>query len=145
MNKKLVALLAILAALGFLVLCAVVAFPFLGGYSKGSVPGRILLEADFEHSIEEYMPDEPITKAFGGEEPTTRDVVDALDRAAKDDRVCGLVAKVGAAPMGLAQIQEIRDALLRFRASGKPAIAWAETFGEFGAGNGSYYLATAFD
>ena len=91
------------------------------------------------------MPDQPITKAFGGEEPTTRDVIDALDRAAKDDRVSGLVARVGAAPMGLAQIQEIRDALRRFRASGKPAIAWAETFGEFGAGNGSYYLATAFD
>jgi protease-4 len=145
MNKRLLAFLAILAALGFLALCAVVAFPFVGGYAKGGVPGKILLEADFERSIEEYMPDEPITKAFGGEEPTTRDVIDALDRAAKDDRVCGLVARVGAAPMGLAQIQEIRDALLRFRASGKPAIAWAETFGEFGVGNGSYYLATAFD
>jgi protease-4 len=145
MNKRLLAFLAILAALGFLALCVVVAFPFFGGYAKGGVPGKILLEADFERSIEEYMPDEPITKAFGGEEPTTRDVIDALDRAAKDDRVCGLVARVGAAPMGLAQIQEIRDALLRFRASGKPAIAWAETFGEFGVGNGSYYLATAFD
>jgi protease-4 len=141
----LVALLAILAALGFLALCAVIAIPFFGAYPKGSVPGKILLEADFERSIEEYMPDEPITKAFGGEEPTTRDVIDALDRAAGDERVVGLVARVGAVPMGLAQIQEIRDAVIRFRASGKPAIAWAETFGEFGAGNGSYYLATAFD
>ena len=47
--------------------------------------------------------------------------------------------------MGLAHIQEIRDAVTRFQASGKPAFAYAETFGEFGPGNGGYYLATAFD
>ena len=46
-------------------------------------PRKILLEADFEQPIEEYMPDQPITKAFGGDEPTTRDVIDALDRAAQ--------------------------------------------------------------
>jgi protease-4 len=145
MNKRLLAFLAILGALGFLALCAFVAISFFGAYPKGSLSSKILLEADFERSIEEYMPDQPITKAFGGDEPTTRDVVDALDRAAGDDRVVGLVARVGAVPMGLAQIQEIRDAVLRFRAGGKPAVAWAETFGEFGDGNGSYYLASAFD
>jgi len=145
MNKRLVAFLAILGALGFLAICAGVAMSFFGAYPKGGLPGKVLLEADFERPIEEYMPDQAITRAFGGEEPTTRDVIDTLDRAAKDDRVVGLVARLGAAPMGMAQIQEIRDAVGRFRESGKPAIAWAETFGEFGAGNGSYYLATAFD
>ena len=144
-NKRLVGFLAIIAALGFLGLCAVVLLSFFGGVGTGSVPGKILLEADFERTIEEYVAEEPLSKAFGGEEQTTRDVVDALDRAAKDDRVVGLVARVGAAPMGLAQIQEIRDAVRRFRAAGKPAVAWSETFGEFGAGNGAYYLASAFD
>ena len=33
--------------------------------------------------------------------------------------------------MGLAHLQELRDAVARFRTSGKPAIAYAETFGEF--------------
>lgn len=145
MNKRLLAFLAILGALGFLALCAFVALSVLGGYPKGSLSSKLLLEADFERPIEEYMPDQPITKAFGGEEPTTRDVVDALDRAAHDERVTGLVARVGAASIGLAQLQEIRDAVLRFRAAGKPAVAWAETFGEFGVGNGAYYLASAFD
>jgi protease-4 len=145
MNKKLLAFLAILGAAGFLALCAVVAISFFGPFAKGSLPGKILLEADFEQPIEEYMPNQPITKAFGGDEPTTRDVIDALDRAATDDHVVGFVARLGAVPMGLAQIQEIRDAVTRFRASGKPTIAWAETFGEFGAGNGSYYLSTAFE
>jgi protease-4 len=145
MNKKLLGLLAILAALGFLAVCAVVMFSFFGSYAKGSLPGKVLLEADFEQPIEEYVGDQPISRAFSGEQPTTRDIVDALDRAAKDDHVVGLVARVGAVPMGLAQIQEIRDAVGRFRAAGKPAIAWGETYGEFGAGNGCYYLATSFD
>jgi protease-4 len=144
-KKKLLGFLAIVAALGFLALCAVVAISFFGSYAKGPLPAKILLEADFERPIEEYVADQPFAKAFGGEVPTIRDVVDALDRGAKDDRVTGLVARLGAVPMGMAQIQEIRDAVTRFRASGKPAVAWAETFGEFGAGNGSYYLATAFD
>jgi protease-4 len=71
--------------------------------------------------------------------------VDALHRAADDDRVTGLVARIAAAPMGLATVQELREAVTAFRASGKPAIAYAETFGEFGPGNAAYYLATAFD
>ena len=145
MNKKLLAFLAILGAAGFLAFCTIVAMVFIGPFAKGTLPGKILLEANFERQIEEYMPDQPIAKVFGGDEPTTRDVVDALDRAAGDERVTGLVARLGAAPMGMAQIQELRDAVLRFRASGKPAVAWAETFGEFGVGNGSYYLACAFD
>ena len=33
----------------------------------------------------------------------------------------------------------------RFRAAGKFAIAYADTFGELGSGNEGYYLATAFD
>src|SRR6266850_2371785 len=107
MNKRLLAFLAILGALGFLALCTVVAISFFGTYSKGRLSGKILLEADFEKPVEEYMSDQPITRAFGGDEPTTRDVIDALDRAAGDDRVVGFVARLGAVPMGLAQIQEI--------------------------------------
>jgi protease IV len=79
------------------------------------------------------------------EKQTLRDVVDAIDRGASDDRVVGMIAKIGAAPMGMAQTQEIRDAVQRFRAHKKFAVAYSETFGEFGPGNGSYYLATAFD
>jgi protease-4 len=35
--------------------------------------------------------------------------------------------------------------VLAFRQSKKPAIAYAETFGEAGPGTGAYYLATAFE
>ena len=69
----------------------------------------------------------------------------AIERAAGDDRVVGLVARVGNAGMGLARTQELRDAVRAFRRSGKPAYAFAESFGDFGPGNAAYYLATAFE
>ena len=46
---------------------------------------------------------------------------------------------------GLGATQELRDAVKRFRASGKFAVAYADSFGELSSGNEGYYLATAFD
>jgi protease-4 len=74
-----------------------------------------------------------------------QDIIDGLRRAGHDDRVRALVAKVGGGTIGLARVQEIREAVEAFRASGKLTVAWAETFGEFTHGNVPYYLATAFD
>ena len=62
-----------------------------------------------------------------------------------DDRVRALVVKVGGSRIGLAKVQELRDAVLDFRQSGKLAVAWSESFGDFVRGNVPYYLATGFD
>jgi len=109
------------------------------------VPDRTVLELDLERNYPEHMPREILSRQVVGEGPTVLDLVEALERAASDERVVGLVARVGNSGMGLARVQELRDAVLRFRESGKPAVAFAETFGEVGPGNVSYYLATAFD
>jgi protease-4 len=86
------------------------------------------------------MPEEPASgfPAFL-EAPATslRGVVEAVDRAARDASVKGLVLRVGTLQAGWARTAELRDALVRFRKSGKPS--WAHL--EF-AGNQEYYLAT---
>ncbi|MCI0567389.1 MAG: signal peptide peptidase SppA [Acidobacteria bacterium] len=112
---------------------------------KGGVPSKTILEVDLEQGIIEDVPDDPVAAFTLKDTPVMRDVVQALEKAGDDDRVTGLVARVGAAPLGMAQLQELRNAVLAFRAKKKPAVAFAETFGEFGPGGGSYYLATAFD
>ncbi len=142
MLKVIVRFLAILGAL-WLVAMVIMIVAVIG--SKGTVPEKTILEADFEQALPEDIPDNPTAKFLMNERPTVRDVVDALDRGAEDDRVVGMVAKIGAPPLGMAKVQEIREAVQRFRAHKKFAIAYAETFGEFGPGNGAYYLATAFD
>lgn len=74
-----------------------------------------------------------------------RGVVEGLAAAARDERVAGLVAHLGQSPIGLAHSSELRDAVRRFRGSGKVAVAWTETFGEMSAANVGYHLATAFE
>jgi protease IV len=140
--KSIVRFLAILGAL-WLVGMAVVLVVVIG--RKERVPSKTILEANFEQKFPEDAPDTPTARLMLAHKQTLRDVVDALDRGASDDRVVGMIAKISAAPMGMAETQEIRDAVQRFRVHKKFAVAYAETFGEFGPGNGAYYLATAFD
>jgi protease-4 len=109
------------------------------------VPSKTVLEVNLETGLLEDLPDDPVAKALMSNTPVVRDLVEGLERASNDHRVAGVVARLGAAPIGMAQLQELRDAVRSFRAHNKFAIAFAETFGEFGPGNGSYYLATAFD
>ena len=109
------------------------------------VPSGTFLKADFERNYLECMPEDRLGRLMTRDAPLTRDVVQALARAAEDPRVEGIIARVGASKMNPATIQEIRDAVLRFRDKGKKTVAYGETFGEFGPGNGGYYLATAFE
>jgi len=109
---------------------------------RGVLPGTIL-EVDWATVPAELLSQSPWQLvAAGMQRPLTlRQTVAALDRAGRDDRVAGLVARVQPTLAPLAVLQELRDAVLAFRATGKRATAWAETF----PGNGSYYLASAFD
>src|SRR5438270_1269074 len=142
MKKFLVRLFVVL---GVIYLMTVVLALVIVAGRKGHVPSKTILEADLQHPLVEDIPDTPTSKVMLSDRTTVRDVIDAIDRAVDDNRVAGMVAKIGGVPMGMAQVQETRDAVMRFRAKKKFAVAFAETFGEFGPGNGAYYLATAFD
>jgi protease-4 len=142
MSKLIVRFLAIMGAL-WLIGMAIVLFVVI--HTKGTVPSKTILEANFDKSFPEEIPDTPTARLMATDRQTLRDVIDSIDRGASDDRVVGMIARIGAASMGMAQTQEIRDAVLRFRSHKKFAVAYSETFGEFGPGNGAYYLATAFD
>jgi protease IV len=107
--------------------------------------GPLILELDLTDGITEAPPSDPIAAIMSMRHLRMADILEALRRASQDERVKILLVKVGGSRIGLARIQELRGAILDFRAAGKPAIAWAETFGEFSRGNLPYYLATAFD
>lgn len=107
--------------------------------------GPLVLELDLTEPLAQGTPTDPLSALVQRRQARLKEVLDGLRRAAADDRVRSLVAKLGPARMGLARAQELRDAVLAFRRSGKPAIAWAESFGEWSPGLVPYYLATAFD
>lgn len=82
-----------------------------------------------------------------GEEPrgTLRSVILSLERAAIDDRIKGVVLEVGSPQIGLAQLQELEEAMARYRDHGKWSLAFLETAGEFSRGDGAYALASLAD
>ena len=93
--------------------------------------------------VEEYTigPREAaVAEALGEQrfETRVRDVLAAIDAAAKDQRITRAVLVLdemrGA---GIATLREIGAALERFKASGKSVYAWGENYGQ-----GQYYLAS---
>jgi len=107
--------------------------------------GPLILELDLTDGLADGQPQDPVSALLAMKRTRLLDVLDGLKRASDDSRVRALVVKVGGSRIGLARIQELRDAITKFRESGKPAVAWTESFGEFIRGNLPYYLATAFD
>lgn len=105
--------------------------------------GRVVLELDLTEAPAEAGPADPLGMLRARRRPTMRAVVDGLADAATDPDVAGLLVRVGG-PLPLARAQELRDAVVAFRAGGKPAVAWAESFGEGGPGTAAYVLATGF-
>src|ERR1700760_1985316 len=105
----------------------------------------LVLELDLTQGIAEGPPADPLSAVLSRNRLRLGDLLDALRRAREDDQVQALIAKVGGQALGLATVQELRAAIAQFRAAGKLAYAWSESFGEFGQGNSPYYLATAFD
>jgi protease-4 len=76
---------------------------------------------------------------------TLEDMVNTLDVASKDDRVKALVVKASSTGYDLTQLQQLRAAVIKFKASGKKTAIFSESYGDSGYGLGLYYLATAFD
>ena len=120
----------------------VLAFTWKG---ERRVAGGTVLELDLTVPLLEQAPEGPFGSLLMQKRLRLRDAVEALQAASHDDKVVGLVAKVTPEGIGIAGIEELRDAVAAFRASGKRTIAWADTFGEVLPANGAYYLASAFD
>jgi len=105
----------------------------------------LILELDLTEGIAEEPPASPVAAVLTARRIRLADLLDGLHRASRDQRVKALVVKIGGRRIGLAMVQEIRRAVEEFRDAGKRTVAWAESYGEFSAGNVPYYLATAFD
>ena len=112
----------------------------------GEVTGsRVLLELDLTEPPVEAPPSDPLGYLQAWRRPTLRGVVDALRDAADGQagrRAGGPRRRRRAAARPRAGAA--RGGAGRSAATGKPAVAWAETFGEGGPGTVPYLLATGF-
>ncbi len=101
----------------------------------------VVLELDLT-TMPNEAPSERLSLATitGPKQLTLRETVEALLKASADRRVKGVLVYALSSEAGLAQVQELRDALTDVRAAGKFAIAYSDDYT-----NTSYYLATACD
>ncbi len=108
------------------------------------LPDRVVLTLDLDRGVVERAPTGLLGRLqLDGAYPM-REVLDALDKAATDERVTGLVVRLSDGDLSMAKAQELRDAVTAFRESGKPALLFSESIGGDGNGTIAYYLATAF-
>lgn len=120
-----------LAAL-FLGLLAAV-FSVRGG---GSIPEGAVLTVDATGAYPEALPHQPLPFLDPGR--AFPDLLDGIVRAAEDPGIAGLHLEVGATSLGWARARSLREAALRFAATGKPVTARLEYADLLG-----YYLASA--
>jgi protease-4 len=101
----------------------------------------VILELDLTSAPVEVEPDDLLGKLRSRGHPRLQPVLRALHEAGDDPHVKALVVKVGGG-LPWATAQELRAGLRAFARSGKPTLAWAETFGEGANGSADYVLAT---
>ncbi len=131
--------LAFVIFLGFLFLAALVA-------SSDTVPvvqSGSVLTIDLAGPIPELVSHDSFNQTFGGEADfDLYDLKRALQKAAVDDRIEGVWLQLHGVQASWGTLQEIREALHAFKASGKPLMA---SSGEYMMAEDEYFLASVAD
>lgn len=107
-----------------------------------ALQGACVLEIDLTRGLAEVPPTSPLEALRARNTPQLHEVIDGLRRAVTDDKVAALIVHASS-NVTLSQVQELRRGILRFRASGKPTLAWTESFGELVHGTTGYLAATS--
>lgn len=132
-----------------LIACVIMMVSFIGmAASEGqttSVRKGSVLRINLTGALEERSAAENPLAMFMGDQYETLgldQLLAAVEEAAKNDKVEGIYMEVGAAFGGAtpAMLQELRQALLKYKESGKWIYAYGDTYSE-----GAYYLASLAD
>lgn len=139
-------LVRILAGIGAATVLLALYFLFLFLYIREApepLPEHVVLKV----TIDGEIPDGRVRPSFllGDSGPTMREYVLGLGAAAKDERVAGVAAYLGAADLSTAQAQELRDSFAALRDAGKFVHVFGDDLGGVGGGMARYFLASGAD
>lgn len=143
--KSLVYAFAIFGILFILLLLVVLGILKQDVASSSIVPEKTILTIDLNKDYPEVIGDDLISELAEVKSSSFFDLIKSINIAALDNRVVALVANINDSSLCLAQIQEVRQAIERFKSTGKKAYVYSTGFGSIGGGTSEYYLATAFD
>ena len=139
--RRAVALVLTLIGLAIAVSLGTVLFLYVLSTRGPSVPDRATLVVRPGGELLERQPDDVVGQVLGRDAASLRGYVESLRKAKRDPRIAAVLLRPTALDTPFwGKVQELRDAILDFRQSGKPVIA----FLEFG-GDREYFLASAAD
>ena len=131
----------VFCVIGFFIFLALVAG--LASSDKPPVAKNSVLVLNIGQQFKEQELDNPLADLSGNTElnvPGVYDVVRLIDKAAKDEKIKGIYLQSGLNPNGFATSEEIRNALVLFKKSGKFIIAYSEMMNQK-----SYHVANVAD
>lgn len=113
-----------------------------GGKEEVKIESSSILHIRLDYTISERTSDNPFQNmSFGSFEPSTNlglnDILKNIRKAKEDKNIKGIFLDIPNLDAGIATIEEIRSALLKFKESGKFIIAYNDMYTQ-----GSYYLCT---
>ncbi|MEQ9467081.1 MAG: signal peptide peptidase SppA [Ekhidna sp.] len=132
--------LIIFSILGFFILMGI--FASAAADEVPTVKSNSVLYFPMNGILEERAIDDPFLMAFGDgpQVHSLLDIISAINNAKNDDRIKGIYIEPRYLAASYAGLQEIRDALLDFKASGKFVYAYGEYISE-----SDYYVVSVAD
>ena len=133
--------LVIFCIIGFFIFLA-----FIAGLAKSDKPlveRNSVLVVNLGQPFQEQQIESPLAILSSNDEltiPGVYDVVRLIHKAGKDDKIKGIYLMSGINPNGFATSEEIRNALVEFKKSGKFIVAYSEMMNQK-----SYHVANVAD
>jgi protease IV len=140
--KKTRPVLLLVLLFAVLLAAAAVSFVFLELGRPPSIPSSSYLEIPLSGPLEEFSAPNAWRSLVLGRPLSVHDLWANLRKAGRDVRIAGVLLRLGPLGGDWAKCAEIREAVLDFRRSGKPAYAFIEEAPKL---DKEYYLATACD
>lgn len=117
----------------------------LSGKEKVSIKPNSVLQLTFDEAIPERSPAGPVKFSESSlfvstKTPGILETMDLIRQAGEDENISGILLDLSVGPSGIATLEEIRNALIEFKKSGKFIIAYGENYSQK-----AYYLATTAD
>ncbi|MDD3744752.1 MAG: signal peptide peptidase SppA [Lentimicrobiaceae bacterium] len=134
--------IVIISFIGFVMFASLVA---LTKSEEVKVNPNTVLMVDFVDAVPERTPSGPFTFTSTGMFKTTNtpgilETIELIEHAAVDDNISGIYMNMSNVASGMATVEEIREALLKFKESGKFIVAYGEVYSQK-----AYYLASVAD
>ncbi|MEQ8909070.1 MAG: signal peptide peptidase SppA [Vicingaceae bacterium] len=141
--------------LGFLLTIGIATFIFFVTISaiiasaedtkEPKIASNTILHIKFENAIQDRPSNNPFENidfsTFEDKTPLSlKNILDNIEKAKVDDRIKGIYLDIPYLKANMATTEEIREALIDFKTSGKFIISYSENYGQ-----GEYYLASVAD